>query len=207
MRTVNKKKLLRSVVEMMADQHLIELTLAGEPVAYDVLVKRHRGRVEAVAAQFLRGSDREDCVQETFLKALVNLNELRDTSKFGAWVSVIARNYCLDTIRRSAPVSSIDDDTRTESRPKQIPCTHPGPCAEIMRLEDSEHLRRGITRLSEKYRMILDMRYFQDCDYITISRRLNKPVGTVKSLIHRAHNQLKAIMLEGSLQDSKAVVH
>ena len=192
---------------MMPDRQLVELSLTGEPIAYDVLAQRYRKRVEAVAAQFLRGADRNDCVQETLLKALINLHKLREPEKFGSWVCVIARNYCFDYLKKSGIVSSLDDDHPNAVLPRQFASRYPAPLAEIIRREENIRLRAGMGLLNEKYRTILDLRYMQDCDYATISLKLKKPLGTVKSLIHRAHNQLRRLMTDGSIQEGGAMVN
>jgi RNA polymerase sigma factor (sigma-70 family) len=207
MKVPTKTKLLKSVVDLMTDSQLIELTLSGEPVAFDALAKRYRPRVKAVASQFLRGTDREDCIQETFLKALVNLSSLRNPEKFGSWVCVIARNYCLDTLKKSGAISSMDDDSPCATPVRQFASPYSTPLAEAIRGEDSRRLREGINRLGDNYRKILDMRYFEGCDYEAIALKLHKPLGTVKSLIHRAHGQLRELILDGSIQEGGAVVN
>jgi RNA polymerase sigma-70 factor (ECF subfamily) len=201
------KKPLRRVIEMMPDHKLIKMALAGEPIAYDVLAQRYRSRVEAVAAQFLHSSDREDCIQEAFLKALINLPSLRDPDKFGSWVCVIARNYCLDTLKRSRAISSIDEELPGSQPPRQLKSPRPAPLTEVLRQEETMRLITSMELLSDKYRNILDMRYFQDHDYATIARKTKKPLGTVKSLIHRAHNRLRELMADGSIQEGGTVVN
>lgn len=207
MKIPTKTRLLKSVVDLMTDSQLIELSLSGEPVAYDALARRYRQRVKTVAYQFLRGADREDCIQETFLKALINLPSLRNPEKFGSWVCVIARNYCLDTLKKSGMVSSMDEERPGAAATKQYPSPYTTPLAKVLREEENRRLHEGMDGLGGKYRDILDMRYFDDCDYDTISSKLNKPLGTVKSLIHRAHGKLRDLMIEGSIQEGEAVVN
>jgi RNA polymerase sigma-70 factor (ECF subfamily) len=192
----------------MSDPELIKLSLSGEPVAYDVLVERYRPRVEAVVAQFMRGADREDCVQETFLKGLISLPDLRDHAKFGAWLSTIARNICLDTIRKASPVFSIDGERPWETlRGMQMASPSPTPLKEFIRLEECIRLRAGMARLNEKYRAVLEMRYFEGSDYASIAQRVNKPLGTVKSLIHRGHKRLRELMADESIHGGSTVVN
>ncbi len=202
------KEIFRRVCELMPDRQLIELTLDGEPVPYDVLVERYRPRVNAVACQFLGPSDREDCVQETFLKALASLGSLRDPDKFCSWLCVIARNICLDVIKKSSQVSSIDDDRPWESaRGMQLSSPRPSPLGEMLREDEHARLHENIALLGEKYRRALSMRYFEDCDYSTIAETLHKPLGTVKSLIHRGHEKLRDLLAEGAIQGKGAVVN
>lgn len=203
-----QKKLIRRECELMPDDRLIRLTLDGEPVAYDVLVERYRPRVNAVAFQYLNPSDREDCVQETFLKALASLGSLRDADKFCSWLGVIARNICLDLIKKSSQISSIDDDSPWDfAHGTQISSPRPSPLAEVLREDEHARLRESIALLGEKYRRAISMRYFEDCDYSTIAETLHKPLGTVKSLIHRGHDKLRDLLAEGAIQSKGAVVN
>jgi len=204
----NKKKLLRKVLETMPDNELIELALSGMAVPYDVLVTRYRPRVEAVTARFLRGADREDCLQETFLKGLVNLPKLRDREKFASWLTVIARNICLDTIKKRAPVSSMDDELPwTSVHGLQFASAGLSPLAQTLRREENRLLRKKMQQLDPKYRRVLEMRYFDGNDYADIAQQLKKPLGTIKSLIHRGHDKLHSLLTEGSIQSGGATVN
>jgi RNA polymerase sigma-70 factor (ECF subfamily) len=78
---------------------------------------------------------------------------------------------------------------------------------EFISMEDNSRLIAGMELLSEKYRSILALRYFEDCDYATIARKMHKPLGTVKSLIHRAHERLYQLMADVAIQEGKAVVN
>jgi len=207
MKAIRKGNLKRGDAEFMTNRQLIELTLEGEPVAFDVLAQRNRHQVEAVARQFLRIADREDCIQETFLRALVNLPKLKDPEKFGSWVCVIARNNCFDILKKSAAVSSIDDDTCGTPSALRLPSPRPAPLMEFISKEDNSRLIAGMQLLNENYRKILDLRYFEDCDYATIAKKMHKPLGTVKSLIHRAHERLYQLMADGAIQEGRAVVN
>lgn len=208
MTSLKKKKLERRVLETMPDRDLIRLSLSGRAVPYDVLVERYRRRIEAVSAQFLRGADRDDCIQETFLKGLVNLHKLRDHDKFSAWLTVIARNVCLDTIKKRAPVSSMDEDRPwTSVHGMQFASAGPSPLAKAVRNEENLRLRNTMEKLDAKYRRVLKMRYFDGSDYAAIAEQLKKPLGTIKSLIHRGQEKLRSLLLEGLVQDERPVVN
>jgi RNA polymerase sigma-70 factor (ECF subfamily) len=203
-----KKKILRKVLETMPDRELIEFSLSGLAVPYDVLVNRYRRRVEAVSAQFLRGTDREDCIQETFLKGLVNLPKLRDPGKFGSWISVIARNICLDILKRRAPLTSMEEDRPwTSVHGLQFASSAASPLAEAIRREEHLRLRNVMEKLDVKYRRVLEMRYFDGSDYAAIAQTLKKPLGTIKSLIHRGHDKLRILMTEVPIQAESPVVN
>lgn len=208
MTSLKKKKIERRVLETMPDRDLIQLSLSGRAVPYDVLVERYRRRIEAVSAQFLRGADRDDCIQETFLKGLVNLHKLRDHDKFSSWLTVIARNVCLDTIKKRAPVSSMDEDRPwTSVHGMQFASAGPSPLAKAVRNEENLRLRNTMEKLDAKYRRVLKMRYFDGSDYAAIAEQLKKPLGTIKSLIHRGQEKLRSLLLEGLVQDERPVVN
>ncbi len=80
----------------MDDAELVRQVLQGNRGAYGELVKRYTGQVAAVCRAHVPRQTVEDLVQETFLRGLDKLADLREAEKFGAWLYGIARNLCRD---------------------------------------------------------------------------------------------------------------
>jgi RNA polymerase sigma-70 factor, ECF subfamily len=97
----------------MSDTELVELTEKGSPEAFQVLADRYEALVRCIAAKYLDRDSMgiEDVCQETFLKALVRLADLRDRSRFRSWICTIARNQALDAARKRAPMVSSEIET------------------------------------------------------------------------------------------------
>ncbi len=91
--------------ELLLNGHLEKKLLAscrnGDKSAYTGLVKAYSGRVFGICLGMLGNShDAEDVAQQALLKGLANIKELRDDEQFGAWIGRIAKNLCIDFIRR-----------------------------------------------------------------------------------------------------------
>ncbi|HIJ74578.1 MAG TPA: RNA polymerase sigma factor [Candidatus Hydrogenedentes bacterium] len=86
----------------VSDRRLIRQVLAGRRESFGVLVERYLHVVHALAyAQTGNHADAEDVVQETFIKAFQSLSSLRDTGRFPAWLTTIARRICYGLQRRA----------------------------------------------------------------------------------------------------------
>ena len=94
------------------DQQLVSACCNCDKTAYDALVDRYYRRVFAVCLGVLGSAhDAEDAVQEALLKGFERIGKLRTGNRFGAWVTQIARNVCIDHLRRrSADVEGGDED-------------------------------------------------------------------------------------------------
>lgn len=85
----------------LADSALIESTLSGEEWAFAELVRRYQAAVWGTAHRILgNSSEKEDAVQEIFLRAFTALRKFDRTLPFGPWILRIATNYCIDQLRR-----------------------------------------------------------------------------------------------------------
>ena len=167
------------------DKTLVELTLLGDDSAYGELVVRHQRAVMGVSVRetgntFLA----EDASQDAFVSAWMNLASLRDGSKFGPWVSSIAKNSArtLMTRYRSA-IPSISLETFGEFSEDDRE-------AEIA-AEDYTDLHESIEALSEKLRETVRLHYFEDKSVSEISRLLGVSEGTVKWRLSEGRKQLR----------------
>jgi len=83
------------------EKKLVASCRNGDRSAYTGLVKAYSGRIFAICRGMLGDShDAEDVAQQALLKGLANIKELRDDEQFGAWIGRIAKNLCIDFIRR-----------------------------------------------------------------------------------------------------------
>ena len=167
------------------DEALVELTLLGDGTAYEELVTRHQRAVMGTAYKVTKNRfSAEDASQDAFVSAWMNLCELRDASKFGAWVCSFAKN-CARTLERhyraAIPDISLDTlegfDIADEDE----------PFAE----DDLENVRRSVDLLSEKIRETVRLHYFEGKSVAEIAKILSVPVGTVKWRLSEGRKQLR----------------
>lgn len=167
------------------DQFLVEMTLLGDEAAYEALVLRHQRAVMGTAYKVTGNRhSAEDASQDAFVSAWMNLSELRDGSKFGAWVCAFAKN-CARTLERHyrAAIPSISLDAPGV----------PAPFEEDDLFAEDEYgnIHDAVDSLSEKIRETVKLHYFAGKSVAEIAEMLSVPVGTVKWRLSEGRKQLR----------------
>jgi RNA polymerase sigma-70 factor, ECF subfamily len=178
----------------MNDSELVEMTSKGSPEAFQVLADRYEALVKSIAAKFLEKDSMavEDVCQETFLRAVVRLGDLRDTSRFKSWICVIARNQALDEARkRGLTVSLAVEDDEGGSVTWEIADLKANPAELQFKAEIEAIVKDVLDDIPEMYKRPITLRYEEGLDYGEIAKTLEKPLGTIKSLIHRGKHLMK----------------
>lgn len=134
----------------------------------------------------------EEITQEAYRKALTNWHSYDCRYAFFTWCCAIIKNLCIDRHRRKAThVVSLDQPVRTSGDGlKRRLDLHPGPeipTLDIMMVrEENEAARKAYTSLGQGQKAVVRL-LAEDClTYSQVARRLNIPVGTVRSRLHRA---------------------
>jgi len=130
----------------------------------------------------------EECVAETFsrlLHALSNGKGPRDYLR--AYLYRVAHNWITDQYRRERPIEILDESLPSEDN---------GPEETAEYRTQQMHLRQAIRRLTPEQQQVIALKFWQDCDNEEISRILGKPIGAVKSLQHRAFENLQRSLQE-----------
>ncbi len=168
--------------------HLIESAKRGDKRAFEQLCSEHISALRYFLVN-LTGSqyDANDILQESLIKAFTKIESYRTNISFGGWLKTIARNIYIDTIRKQSSKRDIyADDYASEVFVVEVE-SESWQQQEIM----FDSLEAAIKSLPKEYKDILNMKYFQDLSYEEISQRLNIPIGTVKTWLHRAKKELK----------------
>jgi len=177
------------------DRRLVTRARVGDREAFGALAERHGRAMLAIArAYFASEADAEDAVQEAFMKAFRALDDLRDGSRFPAWVAQITRNSCLDILRsRSDKMSLADFASSVQFRPRQgrIPFT---PATLVGKGEEADLLRAAVGRLPEEQRIVIMLRYVEDLRYEQIGAYLGVPASTVRTRAKRAREALRGLL-------------
>ena len=134
--------------------------------------------------------DREDLLQNVFIKIYLNLNDFDESLSFNAWVYRITHNEVVDFSRQQKRKlkqgyrDTDDDFFLIEKDPFGI-------LEEVYRAEDAHVMREVFQVITEKHREILYLRFIEQYSYKDISDILKKTESNVTSLIHRARNEFK----------------
>ena len=185
----------------MDDRTLIEKCKSGDEGAFGELVRKYSARAYQIAYGVLGSSeDAEEVAQDVFVRIHKALPEFRGDCEFSTWLYRIALNlarnkYRWNKVRGSKVNFSIDapleGDDGDEKRKYDLPDDSPGPLKDAELDELRGRLSIELEKLPEAYREILVMRAVQEMSYEEIAAALNCQMGTVKSRLARAREELK----------------
>lgn len=176
------------------DRALVARTQDGNRDAFAILVERYQERVLNLV--YRRLNDRElalDVAQEVFLKAYKGLSRFKGESKFFTWLFRITMNEAISARRKAERqrTASLDREGADGQRMSDPADTTYEPGAEAERSDDQAMVQRAISGLPDELAQVILLRDIDGRPYQEISEILEIPLGSVKSRIHRARQQLK----------------
>ena len=185
------------------DQEVVEQARDGHETAYRELIRRYQRPVFSLIYRMVRDRElAEDLSQETFVKVLNAIDRYRPEFKFSSWVFKIANNAAIDHLRRKElDTLSLDggpDATtaeRVEATALQIGDSAESPLDELEARELGSAIERAIGKLRPEYQTCIILRHVEGRPYDEIADILELPLGTVKTYIHRARNELKETLV------------
>lgn len=177
-----------SLEQLMArrrDLSLVKSALGGDKRAFERLCSLHRKRIAALGMNFFkRAEDRDDFVQEVFMKVYMKLPSFRGESSFATWVTAVAYNLAVNSLtRRSEYVPLADEELL---RGKGLT-----PEEELVRKLTAEAVREAVRELPGKYGICLELYFFHDLSYGEIARVTGFPLNTIKSHVFRGKKLLQ----------------
>ncbi len=183
------------------DYRLVCDAIAGRQDAYTRLMDRYRGAIHQMMAKMVGYTeDANDLTQEAFSKAFNKLSSYEPRYAFSTWLFKIASNNAIDYIRKKRLVTLSIDTTIKEGSDQEfsynLPCDDINPEQSLVLAQRAKMMRALVGQLSNKYRQMIEMRFYQELSYDEIATELNIPLGTVKAQLFRAkemlHTQLAA---------------
>lgn len=173
------------------DEQLMTYALEGDSVAFEHLFNRYSHAIKQMYILRTGGNeeDADDLLQETFVKVFLNLRRYSHQYTFSQWIYTIARNTFIDYVRRrNDMLISID---KTPESGANIPVANtPTPEESMINAQNSFQLEQFMEKMTPRYRRLIELRFFREFSYEEISAELKMPLGTVKTRIHRAREQL-----------------
>jgi RNA polymerase sigma-70 factor (ECF subfamily) len=174
------------------DSELVGQTRGGDREAYGELVARYQGHVYGLAYSLMDNwAEAQDIAQEAFIRAYVNLDQLREPERFAAWLRRVTFSVAMNWMKARRPDLFVQLDGRVDLDSLEIPDFRPGPPEVVERRELAEAVLRAVGTLPAKYRVPLTMFHLDGLSYQKVADFLDVPVGTAKSLIHRARTKLR----------------
>ncbi len=181
----------------MTDSVLAQRYLAGDQQAFEVLVKRYSGPLFNFIRRFLGGEydAASDILQQVMLQLYLSLPKLRTGEPLKAWLYQVARNRCLDELRRKRAMhfSELEKeiDEEEQSLVETMQDRSPLPEEVVERRDVQEILLKAIRALPPKFRAVVLLRYAAQLSYAEIGRVLHMPEATAKTYFQRAKPLLK----------------
>ena len=190
------------LLDVMSDHIDIDAALMlrvreGDRDAFEALVDKYKQPVMNLVYRTLRdATEAEDLAQHVFLQVFKSAHRYEVTAKFSTWIFTIARNLCLNEIRRRSrhPADSMDAEFHgEEDHPaRQIEdVTAFSPPDAVLQRELEQKIDHAVNALPEKQRTALLLCRQEEFSYEDIAKVLGCSVSATKSLIHRARETLK----------------
>ena len=169
---------------------IVDRVLAGDREAFRALVERAGPTVVRACHRVLADlHEAEDAAQEAFVIAFGALATWRRDGTFGAWLTRIAVRIALRRAEGRKPVAWIDP-----GNPEGAVADVPGgidPAAVALRAERDNAIRRALADLDEPYRETVSLRFFGELSLAEIAAQTGRPIGTVKTHLHRGLLRLR----------------
>jgi RNA polymerase sigma-70 factor (ECF subfamily) len=171
---------------------LIERAGGGDRRAAEQLIVRYQQRVARfVIAQISDAAHYEDLCQTIFVKMVLALPRLREAGRFEPWLFQIARNVCRDHLRARSGWRRLFVSFQPAHEAVCVP--EPKPDAE-------DAIERGMAALPDAQQSILKLSLDGTKSYEDMARLSGSSVSAVKSRLHRARENLRALLLAGDAE-------
>ncbi len=174
------------------DEQLVALSLKDKE-AFGLLINRYDAPLSRYIRRLGAHDDEDilDILQETFIKVYRNLNEFDTSLKFSSWIYRIAHNEAISWFRKKhvRPEGHLVHDSEAV-----IELSHSEEWGSEYHFDTSlsaDVLNTAIEQLSDKYREVVILRFFEHKEYDEISDILKIPIGSVGTLVHRAKKEIK----------------
>mgnify|MGYP001326612860 CR=1 FL=1 len=172
----------RSSLQNDAIQHHIRQAIRGHQASRDWIAAHYCPIAFKVATRFVDQDEAKDLAHDAMIKVLTRLDKYDPRWAFQTWVSTIARNTCIDWIRRRKRLSDFE-------APEAV-CTKPSADEVVADKQLKEVVRVALEGLPPMYRQVLELHHFQDLKYREIAETLDVPIGTVMNRIFRARKKM-----------------
>lgn len=188
----------------LSDQEVVRHAARGREAAYRELIRRYQRPVFSLVYRMVRDRElAEDLTQETFIKVLNAIESYRPEYKFSSWIFKIANNTAIDQLRRRGlSTLSLDGSPHAENAEAieattlQIGDARESQLDEVTSRELGSQIEQAIGRLRPEYRSCIILRHIDGRPYEEIAEMLDLPLGTVKTYIHRARNELRILLTD-----------
>jgi RNA polymerase sigma-70 factor, ECF subfamily len=180
-----------------SDTAVIQRCRRGEVELFRLLVERYQDRIYNLSLRLLGNPEEAlDAAQDTFVRAFRALGQFDTERPFAPWLYRIATNTCVGLLRKRRPdVFSLDAMAEHEAEAAlAAAASDTDPWQQLERSLRDDEIQCAVLALPEAYRMVILLRHQDELSYEEIAAAMELPLGTVKTLLHRARRRLRAAL-------------
>jgi len=176
------------------DQELVRRVQRGDSAAFDLLVRKYQHRIAALIGRYVADwSECQDVAQETFIRAYRAIGNFRGDAQFYTWLHRIAVNTAKNHLvanNRRPPTEDVDVGDAEQFDSGIRLRDNDTPERELMRQQLEQTVMRAVEALPEELRIAITLREVDGLSYDEIAKRMDCPIGTVRSRIFRAREAI-----------------
>lgn len=186
-KTVDESSILSAPARMsQPDEQLIKDYLSGDEKSLEILIKQYLKPIYGFVYKYIRNvQESEDITQDVFVKVWRHLKRFDRKKSFKTWIFSIAKNTCIDWIRKKKTM--LLDDKFAETLINQAPLASEN----LEKTDIFQVLVSAMDNLLPKYQTVLSLRYNDNLNFREIAVILKESINTIKSRHRRALNMLK----------------
>ncbi len=156
---------------------------------FNKILAEHQQRIYSLALYILRDKhEAEDITQDVFTRLWNNIEQV-EFDKISAWLSTVARNACIDKLRKRREFSQVEDE-------HQVTQNHQEPAGNLQHQQLSTWLSNAISCLKEPYCSLIMLCDVQQNSQSIAAQSLNLTTSQVKVYLHRARHELRSLLKE-----------
>ncbi|MRT94516.1 RNA polymerase sigma factor [Ancylomarina sp. 16SWW S1-10-2] len=170
----------------------VQAALKGNQKAFEKLFLRYKDAIFYFLLKNIKNrADAEDLTLECFGKAFRNINQYSSKYAFSTWLFRIASNTSIDFFRKKKKdlirLETKDDENMELATFKS---KNPSPEQQIINKQNAKYMRLKVSQLKDRYRILIELRYFKEYSYEEVAKEMNLPIGTIKAQLFRARKLL-----------------
>lgn len=190
----------RLTAAFQTDEELMALLGQGRHEALAELVRRYQNDLFRFCLHYVRDAERaRDMAQESFIRVYAARGRFDPTRKFRPWVLCIARNLCLNELKRkkAVPMESLEEyaTAARDETGEVLRSSSDGPDQLLMAAERRQLLTKALERLDEESREIVTLRFFERLQARDIAEIIGSTEGAVRTRLHRILKSLRHIYI------------
>lgn len=180
----------------LTDEEIALLVQKGNKEHFELIITRYTDKLNRYLSKFLSNiEDKQDLLQDVFVKCFVNINNFDTDQKFSPWIYRIAHNEAVNLLKKNSnrPFSfDIFDEALSFAHPKAKEDSE----SDSEKLLIKKYLDSVLEDIDTKYKEIVVLYFYEDMSYKDISDVLKIPVSLVGVRLQRGKKEIKKILEE-----------